>query len=58
MFFGTQCISQKRYKVATNNENTNRNLHTPYSTVKVRMAMSDLAEFPSIRRVALPMRDR
>jgi len=31
--------------------NTNRDLHTPYSTVSFRMAFSDLAEYSMTRRL-------
>jgi len=47
-------ISQKRYQIQTYNIqlNTNRDLHTPYSTVSFRMTLSDLAKYSMTRSTA------
>jgi len=51
-------ISQKRYYIRTQcHWNTNRDLHTPYSTVSFQMILSDLAKYSMTRSVTRSLCD-
>ena len=51
-------ISHKRFDIQTQFQwNTNRDLHTPYSTVSFRTTLSDLAKYSMTRIVARSLCD-